>query len=72
MVNLFQSCFIITHPLVMLTKQNFHHTCRESFKAYRMKIPLLDLEIFKLGVICMDMVDFYTIIYHDILLSVYP
>ena len=48
----------------MLTKHNLTVHAEiygESFKAYRMKIPLLELEIFvnmQLGVICVDVVDF--------------
>ena len=45
---IFQIYFIKTHIIVMLMKYNFATNAEfnvESFKAYRMQIPLLELKI---------------------------
>ena len=42
----FQLCPFITYNLFETTTQSIYHRCRESFKAYRMLIVHLELEIF--------------------------
>ena len=39
-------CLLVAYDLFKITQQSFYHTCRESFKAYRMLIFHLELEIY--------------------------